>query len=64
MMYKSRLQKLSQRLKPEPVKIYFMGWADCTWSQSEGLVRQEDESRDDFCKRVFQASKKQFLWFD
>ena len=64
MMYKSRLQKLSQRLKPEPVKIYFMGWADCTWSQSEGLVRQEDESRDDFCKRVYQASKKQFLWFD
>lgn len=64
MTHKTRLQKLSQRLKPEPVKVYFMGWADCTWSQSEGLARQEGESKKDFCNRVYQTSKKQFLWFD
>lgn len=64
MSLKSRLQKLTIKLKPEEVKIYYMGWADCTWSESEGLVRQEDESKDDFCNRVYQTTKKQFLWFD
>ena len=64
MTLKSRLQKLTIKLKPEEVKIYYMGWADCTWSESEGLVRQEDESKDDFCNRVYQATKKQFLWFN
>lgn len=64
MTHKSRLQKLTQRLKPEPVKVYFMGWADCTWTESEGLTRQVGESKDDFCNRVYQMTKKQFLWFD
>lgn len=64
MTHKSRLQKLTQRLKPESTKIYYMGWADCTWSESEGLTRLEGESKDDFCNRVYQATKKQFLWFD
>jgi hypothetical protein len=39
-------------------------WADCTWSESEGLKRLEGESKDDFCNRVYQTTKKQFLWFD
>ena len=64
MTLKSRLQKLTAILKPEEVKIYYMGWADCTWSQSEGLFRQDDESKEDFCNRVYRASKKRFLWFD
>ena len=64
MTLKSRLQKLTDKLKPEEVKIYYMGWADCTWSESEGLVRQADESKDDFCNRVYQATKKQYLWFE
>ncbi len=63
MMLKSRLQKLSAKLKPEATKIYYMGWADCTWSESEGLYKEADESREDFCRRVYQATKKQFLWF-
>ena len=64
MTLKSRLQKLTNKLKPEEVKIYYMGWADCTWSESEGLFRQDGESKEDFCSRVCQATKKQFLWFE
>ena len=64
MTLKSRLEKLTDKLKPEEVKIYYMGWADCTLSESEGLFRQEGESKEDFCNRVYQTTKKQFLWFD
>jgi len=64
MTLKSRLQKLAAKLQPEASKIYYMGWADCTWSESEGIIRQTGESREDFCKRVYQNTKKQFLWFD
>ena len=63
MTLKRRLQKLANKLSEE-VKIYYMGWADCTWSQSEGLFRQADESKEEFCNRVYQVTKKQFLWFD
>jgi hypothetical protein len=61
---KTRLQKLATKLKPDDVKIYYMGWADCTWGESEGLVRQAGESKEDFCNRVYQTTKKHFLWFD
>ncbi len=64
MTLKSRLQKLAAKLKSEEIKIYYMGWADCNWSESEGLFRQVGESKEDFCSRVYQSTKKQFLWFD
>ena len=64
MTLKSRLQKLTDKLKSKKVKIYYMGWADCTWNESEGLVRQSNESKDDFCNRVYQTTKRRFLWFD
>lgn len=64
MMFKGRLRKLDNKLQPEEVKIYCIGWADCTWNQSEGLIRQMGESKEAFCSRVYQATKKQFLWFD
>jgi len=64
MTLKSRLKKLTDKLKPEEVKIYYMGWADCTWSESEGLYRQAGESKENFCKRVYQTTKQQFLWFE
>ena len=64
MTLKTRLQRLATKLKPEEVNIYYMGWADCTWSESEGLKRQAGESKEDFCNRVYQITKKQFLWFD
>lgn len=63
MTLKSRLQKLTHKLKPEVTKIYFMGWADCSWSNSEGLVRKNGESKEAFCNRVYQTTKKRFLWF-
>ena len=63
MTLKSRLQKLTIKIKPE-VEVHYFGWADCTWSESEGLFRQDGESKEDFCNRVHQATKKQFLWFD
>jgi hypothetical protein len=61
MTLKSRLEKLANKLKPEEVKIYYTGWADCTWSESEGLFREEGESKENFCNRVYHATKKQFL---
>jgi hypothetical protein len=64
MTLQSRLQKLTHKLKPKATKIYYMGWADCTWSQSEGLFRRPGESKEDFCNRVYQSTKKQFLWFE
>ena len=63
MTLKSRLQKLTVKLKPE-AEVHCFGWADCTWSESEGLFRQEGESQEDFCNRVYQTTKKQYLWFD
>ena len=64
MTLKSRLQKLSAKLTPDAVKVHYFGWADCTWSESEGLFRQEGECKEDFCNRVYQTTKKQFLWFE
>lgn len=64
MTFKSRLQKLNNKLKSDSTKIYYMGWADCTWSKSEGLIRQAGESKEAFRRRVHQATKKNFLWFD
>ena len=64
MTFKTRLQKLTNKLKPEAVKVHYFGWADCTWSESEGLKRKEGESQEDFCNRVYRTTKKQFLWFD
>jgi hypothetical protein len=60
----SRLEKLEEKLKPEKKKVYFMGWASCEYKQSNGLTRMEGESKKDFCNRVYQTTKKQFLWFD
>jgi hypothetical protein len=64
MTLKSRLQKLTNKLKPEVAEVHYFGWADCSWSESEGLKRQEGESKENFCNRVNQATKKQFLWFE
>jgi len=63
MTLKSRLQKLTAKLRLE-AEVHSFGLADCTWSESEGLLRQAGESKDDFCNRVYQTTKKQFLWFD
>jgi hypothetical protein len=64
MTLKSRLQKLSEKLSLGVAEVHCFGWADCTWSESEGLIRWEGESMNDFCMRVNKVSKKQYLWFN
>ena len=64
MTLKSRLQNLTNKLKPRVAEVHYFGWAECTWSESEGFFRQVSESKEDFCNRVHQATKKEFLWFD
>lgn len=63
MTFKSRLRKLTAKLKPAD-DVHYFGWADCTWSEFEGLIRQEGESCDDFCRRVYSITKKQFIWLE
>jgi hypothetical protein len=60
----TRIKKLEEKILQKKRKGYFIGWRDCTWTKSEGLFRQDGESKEDFCNRVYQATKKQFLWFD
>jgi hypothetical protein len=60
---KIRLEKIEAKIEPLDTVHYF-GWADCTWSKSEGLTRLEDESKEDFCNRVYKVTTKNFLWFD
>jgi hypothetical protein len=56
--------KLIYILMPEEDGFYYVDWADCIWSESEGLFRQVGESKEDFCSKVYKTTKKQFLWFD
>ena len=44
MAFKSCLQKLTNKIKCETTKIYYMGWANCTWSESEAIFRRAGES--------------------
>lgn len=60
----TRIEKLEEKILPKKRKAYFIGWRDCTWTKSEGLFRQAVESKEDFCNRVYQTTKKQYLWFD
>jgi len=60
----TRIEKLEEKLRPKGDKVYFIGWANCTWSKSEGLIRQANELKEDFCNRVYQTTKKQYLWFE
>ena len=59
----TRIEKLEEKLRPKGNKVYFIGWTNCTWSESEGLFRQESESKENFRNRVYQTTKKQFIWF-
>lgn len=60
----SRLEKLEEKLKPKPKKIYSVGWANCQWNSSNGLTRMAGESKKEFCVRVYKATGKQILWFE
>jgi hypothetical protein len=48
----SRFEKLEQTLMPKVKEVHFVGWADCEWKECDGLVRQPDESKEQFFKQV------------
>jgi hypothetical protein len=48
----SRLEKLEEKLLPKVKQVHFVGWADCEWKACDGLVRQTNESKEQFFKRV------------
>jgi len=48
----SRLEKLEEKLLPKAKQAHFIGWADCEWRACDGLVRQPNESKAQFFKRV------------
>ena len=37
-----------------------MGWKDCTWNKSEGLIRQAGEFKEGFRNRVYQNTKNSY----
>jgi hypothetical protein len=64
MTFESRLKKLELKLKKPVKKIHIFGWADCTWTKSEGLEKLPTESKQEFIDRVIRLSNKQFSWCD
>lgn len=58
----SRIQKLEIAIKPVGEKVTFIGWADCEWREAEGLIRYENESKEEFFNRVKAATDKKFIW--
>ena len=58
----SRIEKLEEKLTPNKNRIYFIGWLNCRWHESEGLIRHEDESIEGFKKRVLKVTNKKFIW--
>jgi hypothetical protein len=65
MTLKTRLHKLTNKLKPEVQEVHFFGWADCAWNECDGLVRQPNESKELFFERVRQNDPdKLIFWFE
>ncbi len=64
MNLESRLKKLELIHKKPVKKIHLIGWADCTWTKSEGLEKLPTESKREFIDRVIRLSGKQFIWFE
>lgn len=63
MSLKNRLAKIEKNI-PESDKVHFLGWADCEWREAEGLVRAEDESKEEFFVRVKSITDKKWIWCD
>lgn len=63
MNLKSRLAKIEGNT-PKADKVHFLGWADCEWREAEGLVRGENESKEDFFDRVKATTDNKFIWCD
>jgi hypothetical protein len=52
MTFISRLGRLEEKLQTKIQEVHFIGWADCEWKECGGLVRQTNESKEQFFKRV------------
>ena len=61
MNLKSRLAKI-EKDSPQEGKVHFLGWADCEWKRAEGLVRAEDESKEEFFRRVKSTTDNKWIW--
>ena len=48
----SRLGRLEEKLLPKVREVHFVGWADCEWHECDGIVRQSNETEEQFFKRV------------
>ena len=63
MNLKNRLAKI-EASAPKPDKVHFLGWADCEWKRAEGLVREDNESKEDFFSRVQAITDNKWIWCD
>ncbi len=59
----SRLEKLEEKLLPKVKQVYFVGWANCEWNTCEGLVRQPNESKEQFFKRIRLSNQNKFIFW-
>jgi hypothetical protein len=48
----SRLGRLEEKLLPKVREVHFVGWADCEWYECNGIVKQSNETEEQFFKRV------------
>jgi hypothetical protein len=61
----TRIEKLEQKLLQRVKKVHFVGWADCAWKECDGLVRQPNESQENFFKRLrLNNPDKMIFWCD
>ncbi|WP_100378821.1 hypothetical protein [Polynucleobacter brandtiae] len=58
----NRIEKLEAKLKPQEDKVTFYGWADCEWKHANGLTRAENETKEQFFKRVRKTTDSKFIW--
>lgn len=63
MNLKSRLAKI-EASAPKADKVHFLGWADCEWKKAAGLVRGDNESRENFFRRAQATTDNKFIWCD
>lgn len=57
-----RLVELEEKLRPQKPKIYWLVWLECEWRKAEGIIRNKNDSIEDFKKRVLLTTDKQFIW--
>jgi hypothetical protein len=65
MTFISRLGRLEEKLQPKIQEVHFFGWADCEWNECDDLVREPNESKEQFFKRIrLNNPDKLFFWCD